>query len=171
MRWPQEASGSAQSLVPRGGGREKDSRSVQSTASDVLASLNWSGMLASSRSSQTACSGPGGQPVGCVLAEGRGDQAEGALGLPVGEQVRAVFPVRDHAQPYLVVLGQAGQRLVHPGEVGGPVIGLGQAHAGQQGADAQLPGAHAGGQHGLDPRRGAGSLFNLLCERVQVIPV
>jgi len=39
-----------------------------------------------------------GQPVGLVLAEGRGDQAEGPLGLPVSEQVRAVLPVRDHAQ-------------------------------------------------------------------------
>ena len=87
---------------------------------------------------------PGGQPVGLVLAEGRGDQAEGPLGLPVGEQVRAVFPVRDHAEPPLLVLGQADQRLVHPGQVRGPVIGLGQAHAGQQGADAQLPGAHPG---------------------------
>ena len=30
----------------------------------------------------------------------------------------------------LLVFGQAGQCLVHPGEVGGPVIALGQAHAG-----------------------------------------
>jgi len=104
----------------------------------------------------------GGQPVGGVLAEGRGDQAEGPLGLPVGQQVRAVFPVGDHAQPPLGIFGQAGQCLVHPGEVGGPVIGLGQAHAGQQGADAQLPGAHPGGQHGLDLRRDAGGVDDLL---------
>ena len=67
MRWPQEASGSAQSLVPCGGGREKDSMSVQSTASDVLASLNSSGMLASSRSSQAACSAGEGSPSGSSL--------------------------------------------------------------------------------------------------------
>jgi hypothetical protein len=67
LRWPQDASGSAQSLVPRGGGREKESRSVQSTASDVLASVNWSGMLASSRPSQTACSAGEASPSGWSL--------------------------------------------------------------------------------------------------------
>ena len=105
------------------------------------------------------------QPAGLVIAEGGGDQAAGALGLPVGQQVRAVLPVRDHAQPPPGVFGQAGQRLVHPGQVGWPVIGLGQAHAGQQGADAQLPGAHPDGQHGLDPRRGAGGVDDLLEHR------
>ena len=107
----------------------------------------------------------GGQPVGLVPGEGIGDQAEGPLGLPVGQLVRAVVPARDHAQPPLLVPGQAGQCLVHPGEVGGPVIGLGQAHAGQQGADFQLPGAHADGQHGLDPRRDAGGVDDLLERR------
>jgi hypothetical protein len=33
-----------------------------------------------------------------------------------------------------------------------------EAHAGQQGADAQLPSARACGQHGLDPRRDTGSI-------------
>jgi len=33
------------------------------------------------------------------------------------------------ALPPLIVLGQAGERLVHLGQVRGPVIGLGQAHA------------------------------------------
>jgi len=47
--------------------------------------------------------------------ERAGDQAEGALGLPVGEQMRAVFPVREHAEPPLVVFGQAGQGLVDAG--------------------------------------------------------
>ena len=84
-----------------------------------------------------------GSPSGSSLPRASGDQAEGVLGLPVGEQVRAVFPVRDHAEPPLVVFGQADQGLVHAGQVGGPVVGLGQAHAGQQGADAQLPGPHA----------------------------
>ena len=51
----------------RGGGREEDSRSVQSTASEVLASLNSAGMLASSRSSQTRCSSPDGSPPGSSL--------------------------------------------------------------------------------------------------------
>jgi hypothetical protein len=46
--------------------------------------------------------------------------------------------------------------------MGGPRIGLGQAHAGQQGADAQLPGPHPGGQDGLDPRRDAGGVDDLL---------
>jgi len=70
------------------------------------------------------------QPVGLVLAESVCDKAEGVLGLPVGELVRAVFPVRDHAEPPLLVFGEAGQGLVHPREVGGPVTGQGQAQAG-----------------------------------------
>ena len=85
------------------------------------------------------------QPVRLVLAEGGSGQAEGPLGLPVGQRVQAVLPVCDHAEPPLVRLGKRGQRLVHAGQVGGPAIGLGQAHAGQQGADRQLPGAHPGG--------------------------
>ena len=36
-----------------------------------------------------------GQPVRLVLAERVRDQAEGVLGLPVGQQVRAVLPVRE----------------------------------------------------------------------------
>jgi len=98
----------------------------------------------------------GRQSAGFVLGEGVRDQAGGALGLPAGEQVRAVFPVRDDAGPGLVLVRQRGERLVHAGQVSGPVAGLGQAHAGQQGADLQLPGAHAYGQHGLDQRRDAG---------------
>jgi len=64
---PQDASGSAQSLVPRGGGREKDSRAVQSTASELLARLSCSGTDASSRSSQVACSPGVGSPSGLSL--------------------------------------------------------------------------------------------------------
>ena len=67
LRWPQDASGSAQSLVPRGGGREKESRSVQSTASEALASLNWPGMDASSKASQMCWRGPEGSPSGSSL--------------------------------------------------------------------------------------------------------
>ena len=63
-------------------------------------------MDASSRSSQIACSAREGSPSGWSLPRARGDQAEGPLGLPVGELVRAVFPVRDHAEPPLVVLGR-----------------------------------------------------------------
>ena len=59
-----------------------------------------------------------GQPAGGVLAEGRGDQAEGPLGLPVGELVRPGVPVRDHARPLMVVRA-GGQGLVHRGQVGG----------------------------------------------------
>jgi hypothetical protein len=44
------------------------------------------------------------------------------LDLAVGELVRAVGPVLDDAEPFLVVLGQAGQRGVDPGEVGGPAV-------------------------------------------------
>ena len=76
--------------------------------------------------------------------------------------MRAVFPVRDDAQPPLVVVGQAGQGLVHAGQVGRPAVGLGQAHPGQQGAGAQLPGADPGRQQRLDPRRDAGGVDDLL---------
>ncbi len=50
----------------------------------------------------------GGQPAGLVPGERVRDQAEGVLGLPVGELVRGVLPVRDHAQPPLVVLAERG---------------------------------------------------------------
>ena len=93
----------------------------------------------------------GGQAVGDVLGQGAGDQAEGALGLPVGELVRAGLPVLGHAEPGLVGGGQGDQRVADPGQVRGPVIGLGQHHPGQQGADAQLPVPHPDRQHGLDP--------------------
>jgi hypothetical protein len=79
--------------------------------------------------------------------------------------VRTVLPVRDDAEPPLVVLGQAGECLVHPRQVGGPAVGLGQAHAGQQGADLQLPGAYPDGQHGLDLRRDAGGVDDRLERR------
>ena len=55
------------------------------------------------------------QPAGLVFGEGARDQAEGVLGLPVGEPVRAGLPVRDHAEPPLVVLGQADKRPVDAG--------------------------------------------------------
>ena len=51
----------------------------------------------------------GGQPVRFVLAGGVRDEAEGVLGLPAGQQVRPVLPVRDDAQPPLVVFGQAAR--------------------------------------------------------------
>ena len=98
------------------------------------------------------------QPVRLVLAERPGGQAEGVLGLPVGELVRAVLPVRQHAEPPLLVFGQAGQRLAHPGQVRGTAVGRGEHHAQQQGADAQLPHPRAGGQQRLDPRRDAGGV-------------
>jgi hypothetical protein len=49
LRCPQEASGSAHSVVPCRGGRDQVSTSVQSAASAVVASLTQAGMLASSR--------------------------------------------------------------------------------------------------------------------------
>jgi hypothetical protein len=57
------------------------------------------------------------------------DQAECVLDLPVGELVRAGAPVLDHAEPFLVGGGQAGERGVHPGQLRGPVISQGEQHA------------------------------------------
>ena len=79
------------------------------------------------------------QPVRLVLAERGRHQAEGVLGLPVGQQVRAVPPVRQHAEAPLLAPGQADQRLVHPGQVRGAAVGEREHHAEQQGADGQLP--------------------------------
>jgi len=107
------------------------------------------------------------QPIRLVLAERRGDQAEGVLGLPVSEQMRPLLPVRDHAQPPLVALAQRDQRLVDAGQVRGPVIGLGQAHAGQQGAHRQLAGTHSYREHGLDPRCRPGGVDDVLGELVK----
>ena len=107
----------------------------------------------------------GGQPVGDVLGQRAGDEAEGALGLAVSQPVRAVLPVRDHAEAPLVVLGQRGQRLVDAGQVGGPVVGQHGQHAQQQGADQQLAGADPDGQQQLDPRRDAGAVDDLLQDR------
>ena len=107
----------------------------------------------------------GGQPAGVIAAERVGDQAEGPLGLPVGQQVRAGFPVLGHAEPQPVGLGQPDQRVADPGQVRGPAVSLGEHHPGQQGADAQLPVPRPHGQHGLDPRRDAGGVDDLLEHR------
>ena len=103
-----------------------------------------------------------GAPSGTSLASASGDQAEGALGLPVGELVRAGLPVFGHAEPGLVVCGQGGQRVADAGQVRGPVVGLGEQHPGQQGADAQLAVPHPGRQQRLDPRRDAGGVDDVL---------
>jgi hypothetical protein len=94
-------------------------------------------------------------PVRLVPGERARHEAEGVPGLPVGQQVRAVLPVREDAEPPLLAVGQADQGMVHPGQVGGPAVGGREHHAQQQGADGQLPGPHAGGEQALDPRRGA----------------
>ena len=99
--------------------------------------------------------------VGLVFFQGSGDQAEGALGLPVGEQVRAGSPLGDHAEPCLVVCGQGGQRLMEAGQVGRPVIGEDQQHAQQQGADKELAGADPDGQQYLDPGCRPGAVDDL----------
>ena len=67
--------------------------------------------------------------VGLVLAQRPGHESEGVFDLPVGELVRPARPVCGHAEPRLVSFGQRGQRLVHPGQVRGPVIGQGEQHA------------------------------------------
>jgi hypothetical protein len=64
-----------------------------------------------------------------VFAQCGGDEAEGALGLAVGELVRARLPVPHHAEPCLVGGGQGGQRRVHLGQVRGPAVGQGKHHA------------------------------------------
>ena len=79
--------------------------------------------------------------------------------------MRAALPVRDHAEPPLVVLGQRGQCLVDAGQAGGPVVGRHQRHARQQGADGQLPGAHPDRQEQLDPRGDAGAVGDVLQDR------
>ena len=56
-------------------------------------------------------------------------EVKGALGLPVGELVRAGLPVLGHAEPGLVWPGQRGQRGMRLGEEGGPAVSEGEQHA------------------------------------------
>jgi hypothetical protein len=88
-----------------------------------------------------------------LFLQGFDHHAEGVLGLPVGEQVEAVLPGGGHTEPGLVGPGQGGERVEHPGQVRGPVVGQGELHPEDQRADGQLPAAHPGGQQRLDPRR------------------
>src|SRR2546430_16379028 len=80
-RCPHQASGSAQSRVPRCGGREKVSRSVQSTASAVLAVLNWGGVGGSRRPSPNPAGIFRGGPRGLSLSPGPAAQPEGGPAL------------------------------------------------------------------------------------------
>jgi hypothetical protein len=73
--------------------------------------------------------GRGGDTVRGVFGQRLGDEAEGVLGLPVGELVRAGRPVLGHAQPPLVGGGQRGQRGMHLSQVRGTAVCLGEHHA------------------------------------------
>ena len=73
----------------------------------------------------------GRRAAGLVFAERHHYEVTGVLDLPVGELVRAVFPVLHHAEPGLVGGGQRGQHGVHLGEVGGPAVVQGEHHPGQ----------------------------------------
>ena len=114
-------------------------------------------MLASSSSSQVRLQGSEGAPSGASLPSA-GDQAEGVLDLPVGELVRAGLPVRGNAEPRLVSVGQAGQRGVHPGQLGGPASARVSSIPVSKVRTGQLAAAHPGGQQRLDPRRDAGGV-------------
>ena len=74
-----------------------------------------------------------GQAVGDVLGQGLGDQAEGALGLPVGEQVRAGLPVLESRR-----------------------AGPGRARAGRSARRGPGSGARAGDRPGTAASRPAG---------------
>ena len=67
--------------------------------------------------------------------------------------MRPGFPAGDNAEACLVVLGQAGQRGVDLGEVGGPAVAGSQLHARQQGPGVQLPVPHAGREQRLNAGR------------------
>jgi len=71
----------------------------------------------------------GGAAVGLVFGQRSCDEADGALHLPAGEQVRPVAPVLEHAGPYLVRPGQPGPRPVHLGQVRGPAVNQDEQHA------------------------------------------
>ena len=112
-----------------GGGREKDSRSVQSTASDALASLNWPGMDASSRASQTRCSGPrAARRVRPRRGRPRpGRRSARSAGRSAGEGRLSSLRSRRAAA------GRPGSARSAPGGRGSgarQAVGLGQAHAG-----------------------------------------
>jgi hypothetical protein len=154
LRWPQRASGSVPVPgLPAGTGRDQAPASARSAASEVLASLNWPGMLASV-SWPHVLQARGGSAVGLGFGQRAGDEPAGVPGLAAGELVRAGFPGRGDAQAFLVGLGQAGQRGADLGEVSGPAVALGQLHAQQQGPRLQLPGPHPGREQCLDGGRG-----------------
>ena len=59
------------------------------------------------------------------------------------------------------MLGQAGQRGVHPGEVGGTAVGQRESCR-SAGSGCELPAADGGRQQGLDRGRGAGGVDDVL---------
>jgi hypothetical protein len=71
----------------------------------------------------------GGGAVGLLSLERPGHQREGTLDLAVGEAVWALPPLGDHPEPELLGLGQRGERLVHPRQVGGAPVEGAEQHA------------------------------------------
>ena len=108
----------------------------------------------------------GGLPAGLAGGERGGDQAEGALGLPVGEQVRAAAPVRDHAEPDLVVWGQAVSAWWTRVRCAGRPSAWVRHMPASRVRTLSCRGRTPVGQSGLDPRRDAGCVDDLL-ERCQ----
>jgi len=74
---------------------------------------------------------PGWGAVGLVFGQGPGDEPEGVLDLPVGQLVRPVLPRADDAEAFLIVFGQACERLADAGQVGRPAVGQREHQAGQ----------------------------------------
>ena len=59
-------------------------------------------------------------------------------------------PVDDHAQTQAIGATQGDEGTMGPAQMGGPVVGRGQEEAEEQGAHAELSGADADRQHGLE---------------------
>jgi hypothetical protein len=83
------------------------------------------------------------------------------LDLAVGELVRPGLPAGDHAESFLVGIGQGRQRGVGFGEVGVAAVGQGEHLAQQQGPGGELPGPHSGRQRSFDDGRDAGGVEGL----------
>jgi hypothetical protein len=130
-----------------------------------LPTRHWTRYRSPGRSSQTRCSGPGSSPSGSSLPSASATRPK----------IRSVCRQVSRCGPCFQSASTPSRRWSSsPSAVSAwctrvrrarPVISLGQAHPGQQGPDLQLPGAYPYGEHGLDPRRDAGGIDNLLERR------
>ena len=120
-RWPQLASGSALDS-PWLGGKANVSWSLQSTATDELASLYAVGTDASRSASLTRPQRVGGCAVGVLFGQGAHNEGEGVFDLAIGEQVPPALGCDLDAQAVSLDLVQGHEGPMDAGEVSGTLV-------------------------------------------------